>query len=223
MACPLCGTRKSRRRCPALGASICPVCCGTKRRVEVACPADCGYLAAAEAHPPAVERKRRGLDYALALTMSDELSAGAHACLWLFQRVVREYRPTAVPALRDADVAEACATLAATLETSARGIIYEHQAQSLTAQRLVAELQDALKIVARRLPPRGRESDAALALRRMEAAPRGAAAAFGGETAYLDFLERLPSDLFPAPDADDPGAGGAGGQAPAEAPRLILP
>ena len=44
----------------------------------------------------------------------------------------------------DADVADAAGALAATYETSARGVIYEHQTQSLPAERLRSELRAAL-------------------------------------------------------------------------------
>src|SRR4029079_6022625 len=50
--CPLCGVRRARRGCPALGKQICAVCCGTKRLVEIQCPSDCAYLATAREHPP---------------------------------------------------------------------------------------------------------------------------------------------------------------------------
>ncbi len=42
--CPLCGARKGKRQCPALSSSICPVCCGERRLVEIACPDRCAYL-----------------------------------------------------------------------------------------------------------------------------------------------------------------------------------
>jgi hypothetical protein len=42
--CPLCAQRKGRRACPAKGAAICSACCGSKRRVEIACPSDCVWL-----------------------------------------------------------------------------------------------------------------------------------------------------------------------------------
>ena len=63
MSCPLCQRRKGKRACPARGASICSQCCGTKRHVEVACPADCVYLTGA--HAPgwegrAADRERAG-------------------------------------------------------------------------------------------------------------------------------------------------------------------
>ena len=44
MRCPLCQSRPPRRACPALGREICPVCCGTKRQVEIRCPESCVYL-----------------------------------------------------------------------------------------------------------------------------------------------------------------------------------
>src|SRR5213593_1272785 len=42
--CPLCSARKGKRACPALRTTICSACCGEKRIVEIACPADCVYL-----------------------------------------------------------------------------------------------------------------------------------------------------------------------------------
>ena len=53
MTCPLCGARKARRACPGVGRDICAVCCGTKRLVEIRCPATCGYLQSARVHPAA--------------------------------------------------------------------------------------------------------------------------------------------------------------------------
>ena len=51
MSCPLCHTRKPRRACPALNQTICAVCCGTKRLIEIQCPDDCVYLTSAREHP----------------------------------------------------------------------------------------------------------------------------------------------------------------------------
>ena len=65
MTCPLCSTRKARRPCPALEPGICPVCCGTKRLVEIRCPDDCGYLSSARAHPAASCNVSSELDVAL--------------------------------------------------------------------------------------------------------------------------------------------------------------
>src|SRR5690242_17610531 len=58
MVCPICHERKAKRFCPAKGAQICAVCCGTKRLVEINCPADCVYLTSARNHPPAVVQRQ---------------------------------------------------------------------------------------------------------------------------------------------------------------------
>src|ERR1700730_17038820 len=50
VVCPLCGERKARRACPALGLQICAVCCGTKRLAQLACPRPCAYLPASPDH-----------------------------------------------------------------------------------------------------------------------------------------------------------------------------
>ncbi len=45
--CPVCKKRKGARFCPALGQTICAICCGTEREVTIDCPATCGYLISA--------------------------------------------------------------------------------------------------------------------------------------------------------------------------------
>ena len=220
MTCPVCGTRKARRACPAIGAQICPVCCGTKRLVEINCPSDCPYLTSAQAHPPAAVRRQRERDIQFALGMLHDLSEPSYRLVLLFQDLVRRYRPTAIPSLVDTDVAEACASMAATLETSGRGIIFEHHSQGLPAQRLVSEFKAMLGSLSR-TPSSALERDAAVALRRMEQAARGAHTAFGpGESVYLDFLGRMPEQAQPAA-----GPGGEPVNPPAEdaGPRLIIP
>src|SRR3989339_659100 len=43
--CISCNARKGKRNCPALAASICSLCCGTKKGSEFQCPSDCFYFA----------------------------------------------------------------------------------------------------------------------------------------------------------------------------------
>jgi hypothetical protein len=52
--CRECGQRKGKRACPALGSLICPVCCGTHRGREIACPASCRFPAE---HKPYQDRR----------------------------------------------------------------------------------------------------------------------------------------------------------------------
>ncbi len=43
--CAHCHRRKSKRRCPALGAELCPLCCGLLRGKTLRCPPACPHLA----------------------------------------------------------------------------------------------------------------------------------------------------------------------------------
>ena len=43
-ACAYCHDRKGKRPCPALGRSICSLCCGEHRITRISCPTDCLYL-----------------------------------------------------------------------------------------------------------------------------------------------------------------------------------
>ncbi len=213
--CPSCGERKGRRACPALGRNICTVCCGTKRLSEIRCPADCPYLSSARQHPPAVVQRRRERQGRYLATMVDGLTQGQYQLFLLLQIAAAGHAARVGSGLRDREIAEAAGALAATYETAAKGIIYEHQAADLLAQRLVADLRAAIEAVGRegRVP---RDADLAAALRRTERAAREAERAFGGEGAYRDLL----ADLFP--DAGAQPAPGPAAGAP-DVPRLIIP
>ena len=54
------------------------------------------------------------------------------------------YQPPELQPLIDNDIAEAAAALAATLETSVRGVIYEHRPASLPAERLMNAIKPVL-------------------------------------------------------------------------------
>lgn len=43
--CANCRQRKAKRACPALGAGICPLCCGRLRQKTLRCPPGCPFLA----------------------------------------------------------------------------------------------------------------------------------------------------------------------------------
>ena len=222
MTCPLCAVRKARRHCPALQRQICPVCCGTKRLSEIRCPPDCAWLASSRAHPPAAVLRQRERDWRFLAEAVGQLTQRAYAVFLLLQDVVRRHQRGAIPPLHDADVCDAAAALAATYETTARGIIYEHPAASLLAQRLVTELRAAIDDLVHRAGPGSEHvvtADAASALRRMEWAAREAGTRLGPpDTGYLGLVDRLPQGPpdgtpeapSPEPDAVSPS-------------RLILP
>jgi hypothetical protein len=189
--CPLCGARKARRACPALGREICAVCCGSKRLVEIACPADCGWLRAAEQHPPAVTQKRQDRDLAFIYGALGDLSERQARVLLYLQAFTKQHAPSALPPLLDRDVAEAAASLASTFETAAKGIVYEHHAASVPAQRLAANLKRGIEELARAERP-APDRDTAAALRMMEKLARDAASRLGdGDRSYLHLLDRV--------------------------------
>jgi hypothetical protein len=199
---------------------ICAICCGTKRLVEIRCPESCPYLASAREHPPAIEQRERTRDSGVLAAAMQELANERQRDVFvllmgLLRRQVADdplRRPT------DADVADAAAALASTLETASRGIIYEQQPATLAAQRLLAMMKEFLENAGRELGARAVDREAPAALRAIERAARTAAAHVpGGDRAYLELIERL---FRGAPEASPPDAAEPDSEQP---PRLILP
>jgi hypothetical protein len=127
--------------------------------------------------------------------------------------LVRYQAPELQP-LIDEDVTQAMAALAATFETSSRGIIYEHRAASVPAERLVNGLKPLLT-EAGQGGGTVFERDASVVLRRLENA--------GGEVmeedaghrrAFLDLIGRIIHQHENDSSATEH---------PDEAPRVIIP
>jgi hypothetical protein len=196
-ACPLCSARPAKRSCPALGRNICPVCCATKRQVEISCPPDCGYLSSARAHPAAVVQRQHERDMHFLIPLVADLSETQYRLFLFAQALVIQHTRDTVPSPIDVDVADAVASVAATLETAGKGIIYEHRPVSIPAQRLATELASALADVAKRAGSDAArvERDTARALRALERTARDAAKAYADasrpETAWLALAARV--------------------------------
>ena len=171
MMCPVCHQRKAKRACPALGQQICAVCCGTKRLVEINCPSDCGYLSTARTHPPAIVQRQHEIDRAMLLPLLQELSERQAQLFLMLAAVTSRHQSDTLQTLVDDDIAQAAGALAATLETAAKGIVYEHQPASLVAGRLMAELKSVVDEVVKNAGS-ALERDAAIALRRIEHAAK---------------------------------------------------
>jgi hypothetical protein len=211
--CPLCGTRRARRACPALGKQICTVCCGTKRLVEIRCPGDCPYLASAREHPPAATVRQQQRDVGVLMHATRDLNTRQSQLFLLIATFMVRYEAPELQAVIDEDVGEAAAALAATFETASRGVIYEHRPKSLTAERLNIALKPLLAEAGK---GRGSafERDAALVLRRLEEAVRDMRTVdAGNRRALLDVLARVMRDTAEAPPAP----------AVADRPSLIIP
>jgi hypothetical protein len=190
MSCPVCGQRKGRRDCPALAQTICPVCCGTKRLGEIACPPTCGYLASAREHPASVVRRQQERDVALLLPTIRHLTERQYQLFFLFQTLIARHQPQGFARLLDEDVAEAATAMAATLETSTRGVIYEHAPPTVTAQRLLGEM----KVMLGEMRQQGAtvyDGEAAIVLRAIEQGAREMGKTSAGDGAYLALMARL--------------------------------
>jgi hypothetical protein len=191
MLCQLCGQRRARRACPALGHLICAECCGTKRLVEIRCPADCAYLATARKHPPAVAVRQQQHDIELAMELVRDFSDRQSHVFFLVTTFILRYEPPEFHPLADSDVADAAGALAATFETAARGVIYEHQAVSVSGARLAAALKPWLAEAGQRAGT-SFQRDAAAVLRRLEeAARRSGGADPPNPRALLELLGRV--------------------------------
>lgn len=217
MACPLCNQRPAKRQCPALGQTICPVCCGTKRLVEIRCPADCPYLAASKKHPPASVQRQHELDVALMLPAMAGFTDRQSRFFFLFQSLLVRHRSDPLRPLLDEDVAEAAKVTAATLETSARGVIYEQSAATLNAQDLSAGFRRAFGEIVEQVsgPRTPLEKDAARALRGIEEAARRVGPIVGDpRTGFLMLVGRM---LRPAAAAEPDAS------PPPDSPSIIVP
>jgi hypothetical protein len=158
--------------------------------VEIRCPADCGYLAAAREHPAAVVRRQQEQDVARLVPTIRDLTERQYQLFFLFHTAIARHRPEGFARIVDGDVAEAAAAFASTLETAARGVIYEHAPASRPAQ----ELGGALKAVFEQIREQGGtvyDREAAIALRAVEQGARSVRTTGEGNTAYLELVARL--------------------------------
>jgi hypothetical protein len=203
----VCGHRKGRRQCPALRQTICAACCGTKRLVEIRCPSDCGYLSAAREHPAAAVKRQQERAVATLGPTIRHLTERQQQLYFLFQSVIARHAPQGFGRLVDDDVAEAAGTLAKTLETAARGVIYDHAAQSPVAQGLVADLKGLLDQI-REQGGRVFDGEVAITLRAIEQGARTVRTSPDQRTAYLELMATLlniaPGQEAAPPDAPPP-------------------
>ena len=121
--CPLCTERSAKRFCPAKQTSICAVCCGTKREVEIDCPSSCVYLKSGRSY----ESETRPLDpevVARARAFKPDFVSEYGPVLEVLGRAVAEERQRS-PWMVDPDVLEVYRALGATMKTLSSGIYYE--------------------------------------------------------------------------------------------------
>jgi hypothetical protein len=191
MACPRCGQRKAKRSCPALKTSICTVCCATERLVTIDCPDDCQHLVSARAFPAATTRRQQQADVSVLLPSIRELTERQYQLFFLFQNVIAQAQPEGLMRVTDRDVAEASASVAKTLETAAKGVIYEEWPAAPIARRMAEGFRAVLTQV-RQQGITIYDREVAITLRAIETGARTAVESVqGGDTAYLELMKRL--------------------------------
>jgi len=144
MKCASCGKRKAKRPCPALRGSICPVCCGEKRGVEIKCPTDCVYFVEGQKHQQLkVMHQRLRKEGAVSYVRRAELynrNPGVFAGIEkIFADAFRANRK-----LRNEDVVSALTLVKNTLDTEKKGLIYQHQSENSFANDLSTRILIAL-------------------------------------------------------------------------------
>ena len=218
VVCPLCGKRRARRGCPAVGQQICAVCCGTKRLVEINCPSDCVWLASAREHPPAAAVRQQQRDRSLLMPLMIDFSQPQAELFFLMSAFVVRYEPPEFQPLFDEDVAEGVGALASTFETASRGVIYEHRAASIPGERLSMALKAALADMGRNLGS-AFERDAAGVLRRMATLVADVRAVEPeNRRAFIEMIRRFVT-AFPPPDDQRTGSS----EEPPPPSSLIVP
>jgi hypothetical protein len=187
-----------------LHQNICTVCCATKRLSEIDCPPGCVHLISSRTHPSATALRQQEADVAVLLPSIRELTERQYQLFFLFQNVIAQTGPEGLSRVTDADVAEAAATVAGSLETAARGIIYEQSPQSPAARKLA----DGFKALMAQVREQGAtvfDREAAITLRAIE---QGARTVGGPQdstgTAYLDLVARLLQVKRAKPDRAQP-------------------
>lgn len=176
---------------------ICSHCCGTKRRIFIACPDGCVWLGAHASSWDGRETERLR-DARRLVPHLEGLSEGQGQLFFLalsgFPRL-RARRPE----LSDHLLHVAVVALRKTVQTRERGILYEHPAEDLRAQGLVAELRglfEAKDAAGTAHAPDDR--DLLAVLEALEASLEESLRGQDGPTAFLDTVARVAGPALPA-------------------------
>jgi hypothetical protein len=189
--CRLCNKRPVKRACPALREQICPVCCATKRLVEIACTEDCRYLESSQRHPAAVVKRQIDADVTVLMATIGRLSEQQLQLFFLLQSMVLSHKPEGLARLTDADVALAAGALGSSLETASKGVIFEESTGSVVAESLRRALKPVIDEITKSGGSRV-EREVATVLRGMERGAKHEGDLIPpGETSYLDLVARV--------------------------------
>lgn len=205
MKCPLCESRKAKRFCPAKAAQICPVCCGTKREVEIDCPSNCVYLHAGREYE-SNKHARTVLPPPRTGRLWEPSFLRAHYPLMMgVSQVIVAVRRNS-PELADSDVQATFDALLQTFNTLDKGIYYDSAPERLIQRELYQALKEFFdrpaesRVIAEARPTTRQILDALQFMKELSAEiilPRPKSRAF------LDHIEGIARD-FARNQAEEP-------------------
>ena len=146
--CKLCEKRRARRYCPGVGASICPVCCGTERENTIDCPHDCEHLQESRRREKPHELSAENLPNQDVRLSEQFIREHEESIVWLaiaLARVMEKERAV------DADSREALDALIRTYRTLESGLIYETRPQNPYAAAIQEELKNSVEELRKRV------------------------------------------------------------------------
>jgi hypothetical protein len=146
--CKICGVRKAKRNCLAVGNGICTLCCGTEREASLSCPLECEYLQDAHGREKTVPIEEKDIP-SPDITVTEEFVA-AHEELVLFAVYSLLQATLRTPGAVDSDVLAALSALTQTHRTLEAGLVYETLSPNAIAasiqRRFSASLEDYEKL-----------------------------------------------------------------------------
>jgi hypothetical protein len=137
-----------------------------------------------------VVKRQQERDVALLLPTISHLTERQYQLFFLVHSVVARHRPDVLSRLLDEDVAQAAGAIASTLETAARGVLYEHIPAAQPAQRLAREITAAIDEIRER-GTKIYDGELAITLRAIERGARDIHKQAVGDTAYISLIGRL--------------------------------
>ena len=210
MKCLLCESRKAKRFCPAKAGQICPVCCGTKREVEIDCPSNCVYLHAGREYEGA-KLARTTLPPQRTERLWKPSFLNAHYPLMMGVSQVIAVERHHSPELADSDVQATFDSLLQTFSTLDKGIYYDFAPERLIQRELYLAVKQFLEGPAEaRLISESRPTTSQIidVLQFMKELSAGITLPRPKSRAFLDHLESVSRDFA---------------QGQPEGPKLIVP
>lgn len=143
--CTLCNKRKAKRYCPAKRESICPVCCGEKRGVEINCPLDCQYYVEGQKHlQKKIMHQRIKKEGAGSYVRRAELYSRNPEIFYVIEKAIAQsYREN--KNIQDRDLVSSLELIKKTLESEKKGLIYQHQNENQYANEVSSRLLYLIK------------------------------------------------------------------------------